>query len=123
MNAETLLHEVEARGVQVRVEGEHLNLNPKSKLDPELIDQLRQHKPELLRLVSEKRATNVLPIATLTREDLKYPIAYVEQQIPTLPSKYRQRVEYWAELILSAGYSQEEALRAAFQRTIRLPRR
>ena len=51
MKAEELLAEVEALGVVVSVDHEHLRLRPKSRLTPELIEDLRAHKTELLGLV------------------------------------------------------------------------
>jgi len=66
--------------------------------------------------------SNVVSIATLTREDLKYPLGFVEQQLPTLSPKCREYFDYWLDLIKSEGYPSDQAMRAAFYRTIRLPR-
>lgn len=51
MKAEELLAQVEALGVVVSLDHEHLRLRPKSRLTPELIEDLRAHKVELLGLV------------------------------------------------------------------------
>lgn len=51
MRAEELLAEIEALGVVVSAEHDHLRLRPKSRLTPELIELLRAHKTELLGLV------------------------------------------------------------------------
>lgn len=51
MTAEELLAEVEALGVIVTLDREELVLRPRSRLSPELVDRLREHKPELLDLV------------------------------------------------------------------------
>jgi len=63
MNAAALLNEVASRGVDVEVVGDRLRLKPKSKLDPELLDQLRDSKPEILRLVLERRCDVCLAVA------------------------------------------------------------
>lgn len=51
MKAEELLAEVEALGVVVTLDPPDLVLRPKSRLTPQLVDQIRAHKPELLDLV------------------------------------------------------------------------
>lgn len=65
----------------------------------------------------------VLPHATLTKVDLKYTLDYVEGELPRLSPDCRERFNYWLDLIKSEGYPSEQAMRAAFYRTIKLPRR
>lgn len=51
MTAEELLAQVEALGVVVSLDRHELVLRPKSLLTPELVEDLRAHKAELLDLV------------------------------------------------------------------------
>jgi hypothetical protein len=51
MRAEELLAEVEALGIVVSLDHEYLRLRPRSRLTPDLIEDLRAHKAELLGLV------------------------------------------------------------------------
>lgn len=51
MTPEELLARVEALGVIVTLDREDLVLRPKSRLSPELVEQLRANKPKLLDLV------------------------------------------------------------------------
>lgn len=51
MNAEELLDEVEALGVTVDRDGDVLRLRPGSAVPPDLVEELRAHKPALLELV------------------------------------------------------------------------
>lgn len=50
--AAEILAELSRRGVLVQVDGEHLRLKPKAALDEKLLDQVRDHKPEILRALS-----------------------------------------------------------------------
>ena len=122
MQAQELLENLMERGITVRPDGNLLRVRPKSRLTPELIGELREHKPELLRLVSDRRSWKVLPIATLTRRDLKYQIGFVREHVATLKGRELERYRYWLDLIKSEGYPSEQAMRAAFHRTIKLPR-
>ncbi len=51
MTASAVVEEVRRRGVKLRVsaDGERLEFAPASKVPPELVEQLRQHKPEIMR--------------------------------------------------------------------------
>lgn len=51
MNAEELLAEVEALGVTVQSDGDHLRLRPGSAVPPALVEKIRAHKLELLELL------------------------------------------------------------------------
>lgn len=51
MTAEELLEQIKKLGVLVTLDCEDLVLRPKSRLTPDLVDQLRAHKAELLDLV------------------------------------------------------------------------
>ena len=52
MNAEELLTEVEALGMTVHLDGEVLRFRPGSVVPPDLVEELRAHKPELVELVN-----------------------------------------------------------------------
>jgi hypothetical protein len=45
----TMLHD---RGIRVGVSGDHLRLKPLAAITPELLATVREHKPELLRLLA-----------------------------------------------------------------------
>lgn len=51
MTAEELLNEVKALGVAVTLDRHELVLRPKSRLTPEIVEELRAHKAELLDLL------------------------------------------------------------------------
>jgi hypothetical protein len=51
MTVQTLLDELAARGVTVRVVGPNLRLAPKAAVTPEITETVRAHKPELLALL------------------------------------------------------------------------
>lgn len=51
MRAEQLLAEIEARGVAVSLDREHLRLRPRSRLTQDLIEDVRAHKMELRGLI------------------------------------------------------------------------
>jgi hypothetical protein len=52
MTAEELLGEVRARGVVLRVEGDRLRFRPVDRVPPELREELRQHKAQLLEILN-----------------------------------------------------------------------
>jgi hypothetical protein len=55
--ADEILSELERRGVTVRVDGEMIRLRPKSALDNELLNRVRAHKPEIIRVLSVRLTT------------------------------------------------------------------
>lgn len=77
MLAVEVLDEVRRRGVTVGKDGENrLRLRPASALTPELVDELRSNKPEILRLLSEpepviQSAADVLALAREVLPELK----------------------------------------------------
>jgi len=52
VTAEELLSEFSARGVVLRVEGDRLRFRPVDRVPPELQDELRQHKAQLLAILN-----------------------------------------------------------------------
>jgi hypothetical protein len=61
MTAPELLADLRARGIRVRVVGDRFRLAPLGVLTPELLEVVRQHKPELLRLLTDR--PEVWPLA------------------------------------------------------------
>jgi TubC N-terminal docking domain len=57
MRARDLLAELRGRGVKLEAspDGERLRYRPRSAVGPELLDQLKEQKPELLRLLEGER--------------------------------------------------------------------
>jgi hypothetical protein len=49
MDAQALLAELEARGIELRSAGDDLEVRPAAAVPPELLAELRAHKPEVLR--------------------------------------------------------------------------
>lgn len=54
MTTPELLATLHTHGVRVRVVGDHLRLAPVAVVTPELLAQVREHKPELLRLLATR---------------------------------------------------------------------
>jgi hypothetical protein len=52
MTAQDLLLTLQARGVRVRVVGDHLRLAPPAALSPELLAEVRAHKPEIIAVLT-----------------------------------------------------------------------
>jgi hypothetical protein len=52
-----IISELAQRGVTVRAEGECLKVKPKSAVDDDLLARLREHKPEILDVLSRRPAT------------------------------------------------------------------
>lgn len=59
MNAEELLARVEALGVVVSLDRESVLLRPRSRLTPELIEELADHKAELVDLLRARGVTGL----------------------------------------------------------------
>jgi|ERR1700680_4821461 len=56
MDARELLAELAARGIEVRVAGEELEIRPGGTVPAALLEELRAHKPEVLRRLALARA-------------------------------------------------------------------
>ena len=50
--AQTLLDEMSQRGVTIRVDGETLRLKPREALDDDLLSRIKEHKPEIIRVLA-----------------------------------------------------------------------
>jgi hypothetical protein len=97
MTAETLLDELKARGIRIEpgVKGK-LHLTPKTRVTPELVVAVREHKPALLARLQVVR--NVTPDSRnpLLRPDVRAKIQAVEAEA---------RAKGWpAELLWNAGF-------------------
>ncbi|HWP84015.1 MAG TPA: hypothetical protein VNN17_02405 [Terriglobia bacterium] len=58
MSAAQFLCELERRGIVLEARGNHLHYRaPKGRLTPDLVESLRQHKAELLRLLAGEAKT------------------------------------------------------------------
>lgn len=64
MSADELLAVLAERGVTVRIEGDALCLEPRSKVPVELIEELRAAKPVLLHRLRQPAAGDDDPVAT-----------------------------------------------------------
>ena len=91
MNAAELLTDLAERGIQAIPEGEHLRLRPRSALTPELIQELRTHKAELLVLLDGQ-----LPLAEALPGGIREPQPLALAEICAMPleefAKARLRV-------------------------------
>jgi len=58
-----------------------------------------------------------------TARDLRYPLAHVERSLPGLPQAMRDYFDYWLDLMLSAGWREEDSRRGAFARALATARR
>jgi len=63
MTAAALLANLSARGVRIRVAGDCLRLAPREALTPELLMEVREHKPQLLALLDCERVGGRLEAA------------------------------------------------------------
>ena len=55
MSASALLEELRGHGVELSTEGEQLRYRPKSAVTPELLDRLKEHKVDVLKLLTWER--------------------------------------------------------------------
>lgn len=51
-SAQALLDEMAQRGVTARVDGEILRLKPRAALDDDLLARIKEHKPEIIRVLA-----------------------------------------------------------------------
>ena len=55
MSAQVILERLHDLGVTVAIEGDRLAVQPKERLTPELRQAIREHKPDLMRLLDADR--------------------------------------------------------------------
>ncbi|HEV3073361.1 MAG TPA: hypothetical protein VHB47_02990 [Thermoanaerobaculia bacterium] len=60
MDAQALLVELKARGVEIRAAGEDLEIRPSGPLPPALLVELRAHKSEVLRRLARPAVSDAL---------------------------------------------------------------
>jgi TubC N-terminal docking domain len=51
MDAVELIHQLEARGAEMRILGDRLRVQPRSAVPEDLIEEIRKHKPEIMELL------------------------------------------------------------------------
>jgi len=54
-SAADLLAELDALGIELEADGEHLRFRPRGKVTADLAGRMKMHKPELLALVVKRR--------------------------------------------------------------------
>ncbi len=142
MNAAALLAEVQRLGVTLEPHGNRLHVDaPRGVLTEKIIEELRESKGELLALLNSEQqccaqclAREAQGIKVLacscgyfaelemlrpSAEDLRYSLAYVQDQVRTLHQPYLGMWRYWVDLYESEGWGREEAERGAFRRVLR----
>jgi hypothetical protein len=55
MSARRLLEELRGHGVELKVDGDQLRYRPKEAVTPQLQDQIKRHKPKLVKLLEQER--------------------------------------------------------------------
>ncbi len=67
LRAREILAEIERRGVALVPAGDRLRFRPKKNLTPELVEELRQHKESILRLLERReiRARDPRPVESV----------------------------------------------------------
>ena len=67
---------------------------------------------------SESSSPDVLVFPEPTTVDLVYPLDFAKKQAATLCGRYRQELDRWLEIYGNAGWTDDDAIRAAFRRAI-----
>ena len=72
-----LLRELQARGIELRPQGDRVAFRPKEKMTPELLEQLRVHRTQLLKMLRDdprlglprvqKLSLSIFELAALTK--------------------------------------------------------
>jgi hypothetical protein len=100
MRPEDLLAEVKARGVVLRAEGDRLRFRPIHRVPPELREELRQHKAQIIEFLHSARPTlsDVFPEGV---RPVRQPVATEELlQMPLRTfAGARIVVRVWSELV------------------------
>jgi len=82
--------------------------------------------PPLVTVKTDKTPFHEAPAKLLpfppTENELKYDLKFVRREVESFDQKYRVLYDYWIDLMLTAGWTTEEAEKGAFYRTIKLPR-
>ena len=63
MTATEVLEQLGQLGVEAWPHGENIRLQPSSKVTPEIRTQVKEHKPEILALLSERRGDGQQPLS------------------------------------------------------------
>ena len=70
MDAAGVLHRLETLGINLEVNGDKLRFRPASKVPPDLLEQMRQNKPDIIRSLETSSDT---PKYVLAYPDTSYP--------------------------------------------------
>ena len=136
--ADALIEDLAASDVHLEACGDQLNVDaPKGTLTPELADQIRDQKPELLALLSDRcwgciklehQGVSVLlcscgftahqPAPTPTEADLRFTLDHVRDHVAYLDDTGMAFYDEWLSLMLGAGWSHSAAERGAYARTL-----
>jgi hypothetical protein len=68
MGAAQFLHNLQSQGFSIQLQTDHLLVSPKEKITDSIRDTIRQHKPELISLLTKQPSkTNTLKADQLTK--------------------------------------------------------
>lgn len=81
----------------------------------------RRHEARGVRVLNCSECGYMAPrrIPQLTEEDLRYPLEFVRQEVPTFAEPYRTRYRAWVKHLEELGWEGEHAEQAAFRRILR----
>ncbi|MDP8950894.1 MAG: hypothetical protein M3N18_01425 [Actinomycetota bacterium] len=96
LQARKVLGEIECRGVTLAPAGERLRFHPKRNLTPELVEELREHKESILRLLKwrEIRARDPHPVESVA-EVFEMARARFGQSSPSPDERPPSKREFW----------------------------
>ncbi len=96
MTAATLLERFRSKGVEVRANGDHLNLRPASALSPEELAQAKALKPELLRLLAPPEMRPLVDAHCEELRALVYAYGHCTADVFRRAQVFRQQINTWA---------------------------
>lgn len=142
MTAASLVRQIRAHGVELIPDGERIRFRPRTALPPDLFEELRARKAEVLKLLAppqdgqDGHAPSVATLTTLagcsrcqslTSRGLcvvlcscgfrtsSRPIDSIRSELSTLPSAYRQRFATRFRRLRAFGISEERCTREAWR--------
>ncbi|MBV8135349.1 MAG: hypothetical protein JO121_06880 [Deltaproteobacteria bacterium] len=96
MSAESLIADLNSRGIRLELNGEKISVTPSSKLTDSDRESIRQHKPLLLARLQEDRAPVEIKIAgpgeSLRRAGWRR-AATPDSRYPIIPQEIRAKIE------------------------------
>ena len=119
MSVADLLDRATAAGVTLEPRGGRLKLHAPVKPPEDLIEDLRTHKVDLLEYLAPASPGRSSSPPRLVWRDLRYPLPYVLEQLPTLSQECRDHYEETLEIGTEPGWWDEETRqRYAFGRMV-----